>query len=84
MKTPEEYFNEILEDSPYNGGFSLTKEFIIKTIKQVQIDSYNQALQDATKSARAYATVEDTDCPVYLSSYDLHVSKDSILDLKHY
>lgn len=82
MKMPEEYFNEILKDSPYSGGFSLTKDYIIKTIKQVQIDSYNQALEDAAKSARAYATVEDTTMPVYLSTYDLHVSKDSILDLK--
>ena len=70
MKTAEQYYNK------YKGFLSaVTKEEAIKVIGQIRKDAYNEAIEDAAKSAVAYDTVPQ----IYSSCV---VDKQSILKLK--
>lgn len=74
MKTAEEMLNEILADVENRPVF-FSEQDVVDLIAQAQKEAYNQALEDAAKSAVAYDTVPR----VYSSCV---VDKQSILKLK--
>lgn len=90
MKTPEEYFKNIIsEEIIKEWGWNSLEEFMngdnkdqidytYKMIKQAQIDAYNQALEDAAKSATTRWNGEYIEIPINT----VVVDKQSILKLK--
>ena len=80
MKTPEEYignFKFIKEDVTGIGQFEwiddVEKQDLIKVIKQAQIESYNEAIDDAAENADTEYSFDDS---------MVIVDKESILKLK--
>ena len=74
MKKAEEIVNEILVDVE-NRPIFFREQDVVDLIEQAQKEAYNQAIDDAVKSAVAYDTVPR----VYSSCV---VDKQSILKLK--
>ena len=76
MKTPEQLLKEkrITPETKHH-NYDYVYRAVCKIIEQAQKDAYNQALEDAAKSAVAYDTVPR----VYSSCV---VDKQSILKLK--
>jgi len=83
MKNPEEYlesFSILKHTEHYNYTYLYNK--INEAIKQSQIDTYNEALDDAVNNAKGFGVIEDTNIPAYTPNIDIRIDKQSILKLK--
>lgn len=93
MKTPEEIAveNGLFSDiNSIYGNFDLqitrdchvhTSKMIIKAIKQAQIESYNQAIDDASENAKTDCKYKSDEWGMNRSMYH-SIDKQSILKLK--